>query len=186
MRLVERDHHCDVCNIKTYCTLWCAIKTFKVQSCDWICVIWLAQGHMISKNAKKYRQRDNTTEQQMIQNVTNQKEQIHWFIMVSTHSHRMIIIIYNIISHTHLFQPQHIVVCIQEQDWECVYFFITSLHYCNGDLHQVMIALTTEYSLYVSGMRSSTEFNASSTRTSIMLSILDDLTKDYTQNIMGT
>ena len=54
---------------------------------------------------------------QMIQNVTNQKEQIHWFIMVSTHSHRMMITIYNIISHTHLFQPQHGVVWVQEQDW---------------------------------------------------------------------
>ena len=33
----------------------------------------MAHSHMISNNAKKCRQRDNTTEQQMIQKVTNQK-----------------------------------------------------------------------------------------------------------------
>ena len=49
-----------------------------------------------------------------------------------------------------------------------------------------MIGLTTEYSLYVSGIGSSTEFSASSTSTSIMPSILDDLTRDYLHNIMGT
>ena len=45
-----RDHDCEVCNKNLlYYTLVCN-KTFKVQSGDWICTIWLAQGHLISNN----------------------------------------------------------------------------------------------------------------------------------------
>ena len=67
---------------------------------------------------------------------------------IPTYSHRLMITIYNIISHTHLFQPQYRVIWVQEQDWERVYFFITSLHCSTADLNQVMIGLSTDYSLY--------------------------------------
>ena len=58
------------------------------------------------------------------------------------------------------------------------------LHCSTGDLNQLMIGLTTNYSLYVSGTGSSTEFSASSTSTSIiMLSIMVDSIRDYSHYI---
>ena len=45
--LAKCDYDCEVW-ITTYYTLRHATKPFKVQSGDWICMIWLTQGHMNS------------------------------------------------------------------------------------------------------------------------------------------